>query len=79
MKNLDSGEKKFIRAVGARIRELRHAHHLEVEDVASKTRRTPVWLSELEEGNHDPTIEDLYFIARALGTYPDELVSVDVL
>ena len=78
MKNLSPYEKKFIQAVGARIRELRYAHQLEVEEVASKTARTPVWLRELEEGKHDPTIADLYFIARALDTYPSELVRVEV-
>ncbi len=71
-------ERAFLRAVGARIEMLRHRRGLGLEDVAAYTVHSAEWLSGLEAGTQEPRLDDLFQIAKALGTNPGSLVSVEV-
>ena len=78
MNSLTPHEQSFIRAVGARIRMFRRQRDLDLETLATQTFLSPERLRELEEGESEPYLEDLFWIARALGTGPSELVRVEV-
>ena len=80
MKNL-SGltlyERAFFRAVGARIALFRLRRGLSLEEVAAYTAHSPEWLKGLEAGTEEPRLDDLFAVAKALGTDPGELVRVE--
>ena len=78
MDSLATYEQAFIRAVGARVRQLREQKGLTLQEVASYTSRTPEWLGGLERGVNEPTLDDLFYIAKALGTDTSDLVRVEV-
>ena len=72
-----SYERAFFRAVGARIELFRLRRGLSLEEVAAHTVHPPEWLKGLEAGTEEPRLDDLFGIAKALGTDPGELVSVE--
>lgn len=58
-------EKKLI---GERIRELRKMRKLSQEQVAERADISPNYLSRIECGKENPTLDMLIKLARALGT-----------
>ncbi len=72
-----SYERAFFRAVGARIELFRLRRGLSLEEVAAHTVHPPEWLKGLEAGVEEPRLDDLFGIAKALGTDPSELVRVE--
>lgn len=53
--------------LGAKIRRMRNAEHLTLADLAEKTGLSISFLSQVERGNNDPSINSLRKIAIALG------------
>ncbi len=66
---------KGLKQIGERIRELRTARGLSVNDLAVKAGMKRPNLSRLEHGRHQPSLETLERIAEALGTSVAELVA----
>ena len=66
---------KLKNEIGKRIKALRLANNMNLEDLAInsnlKSRST---ISEIEAGKHIPSLTNIYFIARALHTTVAELL-----
>lgn len=63
------------KATGARIRELRMAHHLRVEEVAcfmgfESVQAVYKW----QRGDSLPTVDNLYALSRLFGTSVDDIL-----
>lgn len=64
-----------VKATGARIKELRKAHHLKVEDVAyfmgfESEQAVYKW----QRGDSLPTVDNLYALSRLFGTSVDDIL-----
>ncbi|GGH36076.1 helix-turn-helix transcriptional regulator [Microbacterium album] len=66
-------------AVGRRIRQLRTARGLTLEELAAAVGRAPSQLSMLENGRREPRLSMLRAIAKALGTGLDALLEAEEL
>lgn len=66
------------RATGARIKELRKAHHLRVEEVAhfmgfESEQAVYKW----QRGDSFPTVDNLYALSKLFGTSVDDILRGD--
>ncbi|WP_240644114.1 helix-turn-helix transcriptional regulator [Antribacter gilvus] len=61
--------------IGRRIRHLRTAKGMTLEDLANAVGRAPSQVSTLENGKREPKFSQLQAVARALGASVDELLS----
>lgn len=68
-------DKKFIKAVGARIRDLRQQAGLSQEALAGRADVSPLTISNVELGLADPRIGTLHELARALKVPVGEMLS----
>ena len=64
-------------AVGARIRRLRKAADLSIEELAGKAGVGTVYLGSVERGAENPTLKVLGGVAEALGVSVSKLTDVD--
>lgn len=71
-------DNKFIKKVGARIREIREGNKLSLEDLASMTGFTIATLGEIERGKVNTDISHIAAIGQALGMPPMKLLDVDI-
>lgn len=63
------------KATGARIKELRKAHHLKVEDVANFMGFESVQaVYKWQRGDSMPTVDNLYALSRLFGTSVDDIL-----
>lgn len=63
------------KATGVRIKELRKAHHLKVEDVASFMGFESVQaVYKWQRGDSMPTVDNLYALSRLFGTSVDDIL-----
>ena len=60
--------KKRINSVGRKIRALRLARNMSIENLANKTSVSSVTISNIEKGAYSPKLSTVLEIARALGT-----------
>jgi transcriptional regulator with XRE-family HTH domain len=60
--------------IGANIREARHSKEWSQEKLASRAKVNSAWLSELELGHENVSVDKLVAIARALKVSFGELV-----
>lgn len=65
---------RACRALGKRIREIRGASELTQEDLAVSSGLHPTYISSLETGRRNPTLNVLCALARALKVPLSELV-----
>jgi len=65
--NLDQDADKSLKLIGERVRELREAKGLSVNDLAIKAGMKRPNLSRLEHGRHQPSLDTLERIAESLG------------
>lgn len=65
------------REIGARLRLLRRARRLSLEELASRTGLSIGFLSQIERGLSSPTLRVLAAVADALGTAISELFPTD--
>ncbi|MDQ3283279.1 MAG: helix-turn-helix domain-containing protein [Acidobacteriota bacterium] len=65
------------KTLGQRIRELREALDLSLRDLAAKVDITPPFLSDIELGRRNPSVEKLRAIAKALKTRYEDLEAYD--
>ncbi|MFC6354550.1 helix-turn-helix domain-containing protein [Luethyella okanaganae] len=63
--------------LGRRIRKLRTARKMTLDDLASAVERAPSQVSMIENGKREPRLSMLHTIALALGTNVDELLKTD--
>jgi len=63
--------------MGRNIRRLRNAEQLSQEEVAFRADMKRSYLSELEQGQRNPSVRALGRIAAALGVDPRELLTPD--
>lgn len=64
----------FLRHLGSGIAARRRARHLTQEKLAEALDTSPAWVSQLERGIGNPSLETLHRLALALGTTPGVLV-----
>ena len=64
--------------VGRNFARLRREKGLTQEDVAASAEISQQYVSGLERGERNPTVQSLYKIARALGVSHMELVRPDI-
>lgn len=69
---------RFVRAVGAKVRDERKARQLTQEQLADRLRSWVPQVSLLESGKRNIRISDLYLVALALETTPAVLVDVEL-
>lgn len=62
------------RQFGERVRELRAASGMSQEELASRARIHPTYLSGVERGGRNPTLNVMTDLAKALGVTMPELV-----
>ncbi|WP_309129704.1 helix-turn-helix domain-containing protein [Microbacterium sp.] len=79
MSSADVIEDADALTVGRRIRQLRTARGMTLEDLASAVDRAPSQLSMIENGRREPKLSLLQTIARALGTTIDALLAGEPL
>lgn len=65
--------------IGRRIRQLRTARSMTLDDLAAAVDRAPSQLSMIETGKREPKLSLLQAIARALGTTIDQLLEAQPL
>ena len=65
------------KTLGQRIRELREELDLSLRDLAAKVDITPPFLSDIELGRRNPSVEKLRAIAKALKTSFEDLEAYD--
>ncbi|MBU0513371.1 MAG: helix-turn-helix domain-containing protein, partial [Proteobacteria bacterium] len=61
------GQEDVSEQLGAKIRRMRNAEQLTLADLAEKTGLSISFLSQVERGHNDPSINSLRKIANALG------------
>lgn len=67
-------EKKYIRHIGKRIRELREARGLSQEQLATEADVDNSHLGKLERGEGNPTLKLIFRVATALNVEVVELL-----
>lgn len=67
----------LVALMGRNIRRLRNAEQLSQEEVAFRADMKRSYLSELEQGQRNPSVRALGRIAVALGVDPRELLTPD--
>ncbi|MFS0866620.1 helix-turn-helix domain-containing protein [Microbacterium sp. 179-B 1A2 NHS] len=73
------GEAADALTIGRRVRQLRLARGMTLDDLASAVSRAPSQLSMIETGKREPKLTLLQAIARALGTTIDALLEAEPL
>jgi transcriptional regulator with XRE-family HTH domain len=68
--------KTLIKALGKRIKELRHEKELSQEDLSYEADIPLSQIGRIERGETNPTISTLYVIANALDTDLKHLVDI---
>ncbi len=71
----DTTEETDALTVGRRIRQLRTARGLTLEELAAAVERAPSQMSMIETGKREPKLTQLQAIARALGVTIDALLT----
>lgn len=66
-------------SIGRRIRQVRTAHGMTLDELAAAVSRAPSQLSMIETGKREPKLSLLQTIARALGTTIDALLAAEPL
>lgn len=66
----------LVKALGARIRELRLQKEMSQEDLANEADVPLSQIGRIERGENNPTISTLYVIAQALDTDLKSLVDI---
>jgi transcriptional regulator with XRE-family HTH domain len=66
----------FNNLVGEVIRELRNNANLSQEKLAELSNLDRTYISLIERGKRQPTIQTLFKIAKSLGIPPSEIISV---
>nr|WP_274638513.1 helix-turn-helix transcriptional regulator [Microbacterium bovistercoris] len=75
----DDDEEVDALTIGRRIRQLRTARSMTLEELAAAVSRAPSQLSMIENGRREPKLTLLQTIARALGTTLDALLESEPL
>lgn len=60
---------------GATLRRLREEHELTQEEVADRADIHWTYLSQVENGHRNPGLENIVYLAKAIGVTPAELLS----
>jgi transcriptional regulator with XRE-family HTH domain len=60
-------------AFGRRLRDLRTEQHLSQEELADKAGLDRTYISSCERGKRNISLENIYRLAEALNTRPEEL------
>ncbi|HEU0132977.1 MAG TPA: helix-turn-helix transcriptional regulator [Mycobacteriales bacterium] len=71
----DDGDARICHAFGAWLRELRRRKKLSQVDLAARAGISATYLSEIEQGERNPTIAVVVRLARALDVKATQLVS----
>jgi transcriptional regulator with XRE-family HTH domain len=71
----DDGDARICRAFGAWVRELRRRRKVSQVDLAARAGISATYLSEIEQGERNPTVAVVVRLARALDTKPTQLMS----
>ncbi|WP_353113787.1 helix-turn-helix domain-containing protein [Microbacterium sp.] len=79
MPRIDAAEETDALTIGRRVRQLRTAAGLTLEELAATIGRAPSQLSMIETGKREPKLTLLQAIARALGTSIDALLEGEPL
>ncbi|MFD5213177.1 helix-turn-helix domain-containing protein [Microbacterium sp. NPDC058345] len=79
MSTADVAEDTDALTMGRRIRQLRTARRMTLEELAAAVDRAPSQLSMIENGRREPKLSFLQSIARALGTTIDALLEGEPL
>jgi transcriptional regulator with XRE-family HTH domain len=70
--------KKLLKAIGLRIRELRKQKKLSQEELSYKSELMLSQIGRIERGETNPTISTLYVLAEALEVELKDLVDVNI-
>ncbi|MDR1324076.1 MAG: helix-turn-helix domain-containing protein [Candidatus Margulisbacteria bacterium] len=65
---------ELLKQIGQKIRALRQAQKLSLEELAFSANITTTYLLQIEQGKRNPTIKIIYGIASILGIKPAELL-----
>lgn len=68
MSTIDAAEETDALTIGRRIRQLRTAKGMTLDDLASAVDRAPSQMSMIETGKREPKLTQLQAIARVLGS-----------
>lgn len=71
----EDGNARICDAFGAWLRELRRRKKLSQVDLAARAGISATYLSEIEQGERNPTLAVVVRLARALDVKPTQLVS----
>ena len=77
MIGIDEQKKELSKAVGLRIKYLRHTKFLSQEDLALRANLNPAYYGQVERGLKCPTIDTLHKIAKALEVPLPELLKTE--
>lgn len=58
---------------GARLKQLRHAKKLSQEELANKTSLHRTYISDIERGDRNVSLENIHKLAKGLGVHTNEL------
>ena len=67
---------KPLEAFGGAIRALRKERRLTQEQLAEMCKRHPVYISEIERGKKNPSLDTILRISKALNVTPGELMDL---
>jgi transcriptional regulator with XRE-family HTH domain len=68
--------KRWLRAIGSAVRELRAAQGLSQEVLGYRTRLSQTYISQVEVGNRNPSAWSIFTLARGLGVSSSELTAL---
>ena len=74
-KSLHYRDETAIKAFGKKVRALREAKGVTIEEFANTAGLHPTQLGRIERGENNPTISYIVLIAAKLGVKPSELMS----
>ncbi len=75
MVTADTAEEVDALTIGRRIRQLRTARGMTLEQLATEIDRAPSQVSMIETGKREPKLTQLHAIARALDTTIDQILA----
>lgn len=74
-KSIHYRDEEAIKAFGAKVRALRIAQGMTIEEFANTSDIHVTQISRIERGESNPTLSYIYLIAEKLGVSPDELLN----